>query len=125
MARTPNDEIRRVKNPNVVVYSGFKPNSYSDRTIVNVDIKTGIAQEEASSNTRLLAVTTPFVLDQAYVSTIPSYNFNFLETVRAQVKKQAAVVVFSSLPIEVDVPIELEAALPVYRQLIYRPYPES
>lgn len=119
------DEIKRVKNPDVVVYSGFKPSSYSGRTIVNVDLQTGIAQEEASSNTRLLAVTTPLVLDQAYVYTIPSYNFNFLETVRAQVKKQAAVVVFSSLPIEVDVSMELEAALPIYRQLIHRPYPGS
>lgn len=112
------EEIKSRKTTDVVVYSGFDPTNYSNHITVNVDIQSDVAQECEANNTRPLAIAAPFVLDQPYAAAIPSFDFNFSETVKAQVGKQAAIVIYSRLPIEIDVPIELTKALPVYQQFI-------
>jgi choline kinase len=112
------EKLRSSKTPDVVVFSGFEPNGYSDHPVTHVNTDTGIAQENSGIHTRRMEVAAPFVLDQQWVAQIPLLDFTFAKMVQERAQRKNAVVVFSELPIEIDTSEDFKRTMPIYERLV-------
>ncbi len=107
-----------LKDADSIVFSGFKPNPYSPRLCIRVnDLKITLISSLTGADNEF-SVCSPGLLSQRYISNLPRLDFNFNKIINFYASNNLLGVVYSHLPIEVDVVEEWREAVPSYKSHI-------
>lgn len=118
----------KIKDRECVVFSAFAANSYDRKfraRIVNENVVLNgmiIPTIKNSYPANELAITSPKLIDQNYVSFQPILDFDTARTIEFYANLKRLKLVQSKLPIEFDVLGEFVETLPVYNKYIHQNY---